>query len=205
MTESKRASHHTSKIGSDLAKVDAHVATAQEFDEIPELTEGWIATADMHQGGKLVRRGRPMAEKTKVPVKLRLDVEVVQAFKADGPGWQTRMNDFLKKFKAKSRAVEEPVRRLPAPKVQMEGLDKLVVYREGVAVGRASLNREDKLWHVYSKVTGGKVVATASSKKEATVLLLKTSRGLRSGKSTTKVAGSASRRQRVRIAKTASH
>lgn len=41
-------------------------------------------------------RGRPKAEVTKVPVKLRLDPEIVAAFKATGAGWQTRMNDVLK-------------------------------------------------------------------------------------------------------------
>lgn len=33
----------------------------------------------------------------KVPVTLRLDADVVEAFKADGEGWQTRMNDALRK------------------------------------------------------------------------------------------------------------
>ncbi len=33
----------------------------------------------------------------KVPVTLRLDADVVDAFKADGEGWQTRMNDALRK------------------------------------------------------------------------------------------------------------
>ncbi len=40
-------------------------------------------------------RGRPKAAETKVPVKLRLDRRAVDAFKATGEGWQTRMNDVL--------------------------------------------------------------------------------------------------------------
>ena len=40
-------------------------------------------------------RGRPKAAETKVPVKLRLDRHAVEAFKATGDGWQTRMNDVL--------------------------------------------------------------------------------------------------------------
>ena len=40
-------------------------------------------------------RGRPKAAETKVPVKLRLDRRAVEAFKATGEGWQTRMNDIL--------------------------------------------------------------------------------------------------------------
>src|SRR5437588_1873867 len=44
------------------------------------------------------RRGRgPQKEPTKVAVSLRLTREVVERFKADGPGWQTRMDEALKK------------------------------------------------------------------------------------------------------------
>ena len=32
-------------------------------------------------------------------ISLRLTREVVERFKADGPGWQTRMDDALKKAK----------------------------------------------------------------------------------------------------------
>lgn len=42
------------------------------------------------------RIGRPPSEAPKVPVKLRLDPDVVAAYKAKGPGWQTRMNADLK-------------------------------------------------------------------------------------------------------------
>ena len=46
----------------------------------------------------LVRqKGRPKlaASAHKKAVSIRLDPEVVAFFKADGPGWQTRLNDFL--------------------------------------------------------------------------------------------------------------
>ena len=39
----------------------------------------------------------PQKEPTKVAVSLRLTREVVERFKADGPGWQTRMDEALKK------------------------------------------------------------------------------------------------------------
>ena|SRR6188472_1209325 len=46
------------------------------------------------------RRGRGLQkEPTKVAVSLRLTREVVERFKADGPGWQTRMDEALKKAK----------------------------------------------------------------------------------------------------------
>ncbi|MGM4919538.1 BrnA antitoxin family protein [Tardiphaga sp. 813_E8_N1_3] len=40
--------------------------------------------------------GRPRTENPKIPVKLRLDDDVVTALRATGPGWQTRINDMLK-------------------------------------------------------------------------------------------------------------
>lgn len=44
-------------------------------------------------------RGRPVgstAEVRKTATTIRFDEEVIQAFKATGRGWQTRMNDALK-------------------------------------------------------------------------------------------------------------
>jgi len=41
-------------------------------------------------------RGPQIAPK-KVPVSIRLTPEVVERFKADGPGWQSRMDEVLKK------------------------------------------------------------------------------------------------------------
>jgi len=42
-----------------------------------------------------VPRGRPKAERTKVPVTMRLDPDVLAHYKATGPGWQTRMGEVL--------------------------------------------------------------------------------------------------------------
>lgn len=42
------------------------------------------------------KRGRPPGELTKEQVAIRFDREVLSAFRAAGPGWQTRMNDALK-------------------------------------------------------------------------------------------------------------
>jgi uncharacterized protein (DUF4415 family) len=39
----------------------------------------------------------PQAAATKVPVSIRLTAEVVERFKADGPGWQSRIDAVLKK------------------------------------------------------------------------------------------------------------
>lgn len=45
---------------------------------------------------QLKRVGRPRLERPKVAVTIRYDDTVIDAFKAGGPGWQTRMNAALK-------------------------------------------------------------------------------------------------------------
>jgi uncharacterized protein (DUF4415 family) len=54
--------------------------------------------AEWEQVKPLVRRGRPLGSGSKTQVTLRLDVEVIQKFKASGDGWQTRINDALKSW-----------------------------------------------------------------------------------------------------------
>ncbi|MDE0240340.1 MAG: BrnA antitoxin family protein [bacterium] len=44
-----------------------------------------------------VCRGRPKSDVTKVQTTFRLDPDVIAAFRSDGPGWQTRMNEALRK------------------------------------------------------------------------------------------------------------
>jgi uncharacterized protein (DUF4415 family) len=64
-------------------------------DDAPELTEEFFERADEHQGEKLVRRGRPKAEQVRERITIRLSPEVLEPFRASGPGWQTRMNAAL--------------------------------------------------------------------------------------------------------------
>lgn len=54
--------------------------------------------AEWAQVRPLVRRGRPLGSGSKTQVTLRLDVEVLEAFRATGEGWQTRINDALKNW-----------------------------------------------------------------------------------------------------------
>ncbi len=42
------------------------------------------------------KRGRPASLNPKMHINLRLDAEVVDAFRASGDGWQTRVNAALK-------------------------------------------------------------------------------------------------------------
>ena len=55
--------------------------------------------ADLVRQGKVVRRGKrgPQKAPTKKLVSLRLSPEVIDHFKAGGPGWQTRIDGALLK------------------------------------------------------------------------------------------------------------
>lgn len=68
-------------------------------DDTPELTEETarqlIPAKQFFAERGLPVPGRPKAETPKIAVSLRLDRDVVDGFRADGPGWQTRMNAVL--------------------------------------------------------------------------------------------------------------
>lgn len=66
-------------------------------DDVPELTDEWFQKADLYDGEKLIRRGRRPLDSPKKAISLRLDADVLDKFKAGGPGWQGRMNDVLRK------------------------------------------------------------------------------------------------------------
>jgi uncharacterized protein (DUF4415 family) len=87
MTASKRSSHRS--LGSDLAKVAAHVIQPEEYEELPELTE------DMLARGKVNKGGRPRSENPKKLISIRLPEDVILRWRATGPGWQTRMAEKL--------------------------------------------------------------------------------------------------------------
>jgi uncharacterized protein (DUF4415 family) len=74
-------------------------------DDAPELTDEWFEAADLYYGDVLVRkgkgRGRPPLASPKISQTLRIDAAVLAAFKNTGPGWQTRMNEALRKAAAK--------------------------------------------------------------------------------------------------------
>ena len=43
-------------------------------------------------------RGRPVVAVKRPTLNMRIDPDVLEAFKATGPGWQTRINDALKSW-----------------------------------------------------------------------------------------------------------
>lgn len=62
--------------------------------DFPELHAKIMAAVEHRRAAK---RGRPPLEHPKVQVTLRLDEDVLNSFKEDGPGWQGRINEELKK------------------------------------------------------------------------------------------------------------
>ena len=91
MNVNKSASRRSSK--SDLARVDAHVVKAKEYEELPELTEEMLARAKVNRGG------RPVSANPRKLISLRLPADVIERWKATGAGWQTRMAERLSKVR----------------------------------------------------------------------------------------------------------
>jgi uncharacterized protein (DUF4415 family) len=91
MKERKRASRPSLK--SDLARVDAHAVRPEEYKELPELTDEMLARARVHKGG------RPVSLNPRKLISLRLPEDVIERWRATGPGWQTRMAKRLSKVR----------------------------------------------------------------------------------------------------------
>lgn len=92
------------KSRTDWAKVDAHVITPDEYQEAPELTDEILDISEFAIAGKVIRpatgkltRGRPKSAASKKSVHLRLSPDVLDYFRSTGPGWQTRIDDALRK------------------------------------------------------------------------------------------------------------
>jgi uncharacterized protein (DUF4415 family) len=79
---------------SDWEDVDSPEATDEELAQAKPFAEAFPDLAAS------IRRGRgPQKAPTKQMITLRLDGEVIDKFKSTGDGWQSRMNDILRKAK----------------------------------------------------------------------------------------------------------
>jgi uncharacterized protein (DUF4415 family) len=88
-------------------QIDAAIAAAPEGRRKPKDWSGAIVS----RGGGVaatvaqIRRVRGKNKNpTKEQVAIRFDPEVLEAFRADGAGWQTRMNAALKEWLAQKQA-----------------------------------------------------------------------------------------------------
>ena len=87
---------------SDLGNIEAHTLTADELDEIPELTDADMAHGQWRVGGQAVgeAEGRAVFRSAlkKQKINITLDPDVVSWFKAQagGRGYQTLINATLR-------------------------------------------------------------------------------------------------------------
>jgi uncharacterized protein (DUF4415 family) len=74
-------------------------------DDAPEWSNDVFERAEVRRDGKVVRpaagtltkRGRPKLENPKRQVTLRLDGDLLDRLRDSGPGWQSRVNEILRK------------------------------------------------------------------------------------------------------------
>jgi uncharacterized protein (DUF4415 family) len=90
-------------------------------DDAPELTDEILDRAEIAIGdvvlrpanGTLTKPGRPKKADAKKSVHLRLSPDVLSYFRKTGPGWQTRIDETLRraaKLPLKARAARRPSR-----------------------------------------------------------------------------------------------
>jgi uncharacterized protein (DUF4415 family) len=87
--------------------VEGRGYTQADWDEVsdnPEMTEAELKELRPFRevfpelAASIDRKlGRPRADNPKKAISLRLDAEVIERFKATGDGWQSRMNEALRK------------------------------------------------------------------------------------------------------------
>lgn len=95
-------------------------------DDNPELTDEWFARARPAAevlreqfGAEAVahllkpKRGRPPKAARKRAINIRLSPEVLEHFRATGPGWQTRVDEVLKSHVARRTRRPASPRRGP--------------------------------------------------------------------------------------------
>jgi len=94
----------------DKRKIDPEM---KEFEEallrsLEQAHNGEYARVHTPEQIVARRRGRPQVESPKVPTTIRFDSDVLEALKATGKGWQTRVNEamreWVKRHKGKAAA-----------------------------------------------------------------------------------------------------
>ncbi|MDQ2892503.1 MAG: BrnA antitoxin family protein [Pseudomonadota bacterium] len=90
---------------------DAEEARVQQMiasdPDAPEATDQQLANArpfaeafpDLAAKMRKNVGGRPRSDNPKQPISIRLDQDVIAKFKATGPGWQSRINEALRRAK----------------------------------------------------------------------------------------------------------
>ena len=86
----------SNKSGTDFKRLDAMTDAEIDFSDIPEVTPEMFAKG-------IVRRGlKPI---TKKQLTLRLDSDLIEWFKEQGQGYQTKMNALLRAYMEERKRV----------------------------------------------------------------------------------------------------
>lgn len=83
------------KSRTDWARISALEDDEIDYSDIPPLDDDFFA------------KGELRLPKAKLLISLRVDPEVLTWFRAQGPGYQTRMNAVLRKYMESQTAVEK--------------------------------------------------------------------------------------------------
>lgn len=72
--------------------------TAEELQRARPASEVLAALIGERPAAEILRRGRgrPASARPKVNQTLRIDADVLEAYRRAGPGWQTRINELLR-------------------------------------------------------------------------------------------------------------
>jgi uncharacterized protein (DUF4415 family) len=94
MTEFVPGRGYTKEDWDEVVDLDQD-STDEELKQFRPFAEVFPDLAESIRRG----RGRPKSDAPKVQVSLRLDPDVLEKFRATGPGWQSRINAALREAK----------------------------------------------------------------------------------------------------------
>lgn len=78
---------------------------SRDPDDAPELLDDFFKYGEVRDGERMVRRGRPpLGAVPKQPVTMRLDADVIAAYRALGAGWQSQVNADLRRARKLKKA-----------------------------------------------------------------------------------------------------
>ncbi len=73
-------------------------------DDAPEWTDEMLDRAEIREGDRIIRPGNPPLDVFKGAVTLRLDADVIEAYRALGDDWLVRINADLRKARKLKKA-----------------------------------------------------------------------------------------------------
>lgn len=98
------------------------------LDAVKDMKAGRAAKVHSVEELAARRRGRPPLPMVKVPVKIRLDADLLTTLRLSGAGWQTRINETLRREYMSPRSASSAISvfeqfaiELPGPAVRLKG------------------------------------------------------------------------------------